>query len=116
MNVFQKHAATLAACVDYLARRGDPVPTFTWAGADYRCIFSRHDQHYLNAGGFTPMDDLTLEPLDPLPDPGPQIEDTILLQNFDGQAGSAKTFRVRTLKRAAGKPPQLICYDPNRGT
>ncbi len=29
---------------------------------------------------------------------------------------AAKTFRVRTLKRAAGKPPQLICYDPNRGT
>lgn len=84
---------------------------FTWpipsGGAEYSCNYSLVQQRDLQPGGYTPMDDLVLEVLQPMPEPGPQSEQLVTFK--------AKNYRIRTVKKAAGKHPQLICYDPARG-
>lgn len=90
-----------------------PAPVFTWRGADYSCNYSWSESKFLNEGGYVPEQALILEVLEPMP-----------VVRADGQAGPAlkdiitflgKQFRVEIAKQAAGKLPQLTCWDVSRG-
>jgi len=113
---FDAHADTLADYLGWLTfgisatddLSSIVAPVFTWQSNEYTCNFSLLQQRDLREGGYTPVDDLVIEVLQPMPEPGPMSEQLI---TFKG-----KDYRIRTVKTAAGKYPQLVCYDPARGT
>lgn len=109
---YDTHQNTLADYLAWLTQHqssgSTAVPVFTWQGSEYACNYSRLQQRDLGAGGYVPMEDLTLEVLTPMPSPGPQSEQMITFE--------AKEYRIRTVQTAAGKNPKLVCYDPARGS
>ena len=116
MNGFTVHADTLANYLDWLNATSTPaeaeleiskVGSFTWQNSDYACNFRLSQKRDLQAGGFIPMDDLVIEVLQEMTEPGPQSEQKVI---FKG-----KSYLIREVRTAAGKYPQLICYDPARG-
>jgi hypothetical protein len=118
VNPLDVHADTLAKYLEWMnastssgsGSSGNsliPVPSFIWKGAEYACNYSWNKTKYLNAGGFNPLDLLTIEVLEPMADPGPQEEDAIIFQE--------RTFKIRLIALAAGKYPKLVCYDPALG-
>lgn len=85
----------------------NPVPVFTWQNVDYSCNYSWHKGSYLDEGGFVVGDQLIIEVLEPMADPGPQKKQLI---TFQGQS-----MRIQFIDLAAGKYPKLTCWDPSRG-
>jgi hypothetical protein len=125
-DIFAKHQQSIASIQTWMKRNVSPdadSPTikFKWNGNEYACFYSLTQGLYPDQGGSVPMDVLVIIVMEPMPEPGPRVQDDLVFPGdsaigFPGLDIDQKTWRIQTIDKATSNNMKLTCYDRARGS